>query len=667
MPSFRHFMCSLGCVIALVGCASTDSRPGKFELGSLNDSTLETQFNSEWELRGGKRHTLGLALSGGGTKAGVFAHGVLHGLHDTGLLQQVDVISSVSGGGYAGYWYYSKLMEAKRLGLNSNDVFRDCFPSWWDENRDKIPTDLDAKRLKKWFKVGEEYAEKANKKEGGCDNSSHANNQHPDDPFRWQAHLLRWPDVFKTQPTKVTGDAQSGPVLDFLGQLGSLVVELTLGWTGIESNLPKSYQRGIERTWGLNPIKRDIGDARDEDARESSKWQFTNALPRETSADTPQVDPATMRWAGLQALYGRKDSPPIWVLNTTQGDKGDWPNMANLFELTPFSYGSIRYPHRAKQPPSPIDDLATAVRASAAFADSQGVASKGARSVMNTLVLPVPALRWGVRTQAINKNGETVDVRLSDGGGADNLGLVSLVRRGLDDIIVVDAAQDAQGQLEDLCWAKIALREEGLLMRFPQLQNFDKACDARYPANMSGQKLPDSNSDEKVGYNISDWMNPVVHGTVTWPQSGKITNLWLIKPAWRQTDVGVAYSTDINKLSCGEGLGLKDFNCFLLIYYGHNTKSTVSHSEDDFMAFPQHGTVAATANSSSYLTLAYRELGRSMAANLQLSSEGGLRILNDQKCVQTPYTFKKGFDGRPGPSLLSLKKSPTACVAWDGK
>eukprot|EP01030_Chromulinospumella_sphaerica_P018920 gene18920-18796_t len=362
MPSFRHLMCSLGCVIALAGCASTDSRPGKFELGTLNDSTLETQFKSEWELRGGKRHTLGLALSGGGTKAGVFAHGVLHGLHDTGLLEQVDVISSVSGGGYAAYWYYSKLMEAKRLGFNSNDVFRDCFPVWWDENQNKKLTDENAIRLTKWFAVGKA--------------------EHPDDPFRWQAHLLRWPDVFKTQPTKVTGDAQSGPVLDFLGQLGSLVVELTLGWTGIESNLPKSYQRGIERTWGLNPTKRDIDQARDEKARESGKWQFTNALPRETTADTPQVDPATMRWAGLQALYGRKDAPPLWVLNTTQGDKGDWPNMANLFELTP--------------------------------------------------------------TQAINSKGETEDVRLSDGGGADNLGLVSLVRRGLDDIIVVDAAQDAQ-------------------------------------------------------------------------------------------------------------------------------------------------------------------------------------------------------------------------------
>ena len=37
---------------------------------------------------------IGLALSGGGTKAAVFAHGVLHGLNDAGVLPHVDVISN---------------------------------------------------------------------------------------------------------------------------------------------------------------------------------------------------------------------------------------------------------------------------------------------------------------------------------------------------------------------------------------------------------------------------------------------------------------------------------------------------------------------------------------------------------------------------------------------
>ncbi len=318
MKSFRYVLCNLGCVVALVGCASTDSKPGKFELSKLDDAKLEAQFKNEWEQRGGKRPALGLALSGGGTKAGVFAHGVLHGLHDTGLLEQVDVISSVSGGGYAAYWYYSKLLEAKRLGFKPDDIFRDCFPSWWDD--DKKYSDKDAVILSKVFEAGRAHAQATH--QPICTSSSHANKDYPDDPFRWQAHLLRWPDVFKTQPTKVTGDAQSGPALDFLGQFGSLIFELAVGWTGVESNLTKSYQHGIERTWGLNPMKRDIALAQDESVREVSKWQFTNALPREVNADIPQVDPATMRWTALQALYGRQDAPPLWVLNTTQGDKG---------------------------------------------------------------------------------------------------------------------------------------------------------------------------------------------------------------------------------------------------------------------------------------------------------------------------------------------------------
>jgi Predicted esterase of the alpha-beta hydrolase superfamily len=53
--------------------------------------------------RGGKVD-LGLALSGGGLRSGIFTIGVLKALFDKHLLKEVDVISSVSGGGYAHYW-----------------------------------------------------------------------------------------------------------------------------------------------------------------------------------------------------------------------------------------------------------------------------------------------------------------------------------------------------------------------------------------------------------------------------------------------------------------------------------------------------------------------------------------------------------------------------------
>ena len=46
--------------------------------------------------------TVGLALSGGGTRSSSFALGVLQGLERGELLRRVDYLSSVSGGGYTG-------------------------------------------------------------------------------------------------------------------------------------------------------------------------------------------------------------------------------------------------------------------------------------------------------------------------------------------------------------------------------------------------------------------------------------------------------------------------------------------------------------------------------------------------------------------------------------
>lgn len=54
---------------------------------------------------GRQRPGICLALSGGGIRASAFAVGVLQGLHDTGKLTEVDIISGVSGGAYATAWY----------------------------------------------------------------------------------------------------------------------------------------------------------------------------------------------------------------------------------------------------------------------------------------------------------------------------------------------------------------------------------------------------------------------------------------------------------------------------------------------------------------------------------------------------------------------------------
>lgn len=57
---------------------------------------------------------IGLALSGGGYRASLFHLGVMARLADEGLLKNVGVISTVSGGSIIGAFYYQKLCVALR-------------------------------------------------------------------------------------------------------------------------------------------------------------------------------------------------------------------------------------------------------------------------------------------------------------------------------------------------------------------------------------------------------------------------------------------------------------------------------------------------------------------------------------------------------------------------
>lgn len=87
-----------------------DSTEWTKALASSNADILVTQFKEEWKYNRAGQTTeppqLGLALSGGGMRSATFSIGVMHGLSDMGLMDRLDLMSSVSGGGYAASWYY---------------------------------------------------------------------------------------------------------------------------------------------------------------------------------------------------------------------------------------------------------------------------------------------------------------------------------------------------------------------------------------------------------------------------------------------------------------------------------------------------------------------------------------------------------------------------------
>lgn len=78
---------------------------------------------SDWSL--GANDKLGLALSGGGFRASLFHIGVLARLAELGLLWQVQILSTVSGGSIIGAYYYLKvkeLLEGGRTGPDGRPV-----------------------------------------------------------------------------------------------------------------------------------------------------------------------------------------------------------------------------------------------------------------------------------------------------------------------------------------------------------------------------------------------------------------------------------------------------------------------------------------------------------------------------------------------------------------
>jgi len=69
---------------------------------------------------------VGLSISGGGIRSATFALGVLQTLAQSDVLKQVDVLSTVSGGGYLGAFLSSYLNDAERPENSARDVGLSC-------------------------------------------------------------------------------------------------------------------------------------------------------------------------------------------------------------------------------------------------------------------------------------------------------------------------------------------------------------------------------------------------------------------------------------------------------------------------------------------------------------------------------------------------------------
>lgn len=637
---FTAFLCGCSTVAEPIDHSSAT----RTELRNITAISLAQDYQVERAYRPEQRRqpSIGLALSGGGTKAAMFAHGVLHGLHNQGVLEEVDAISSVSGGSYAAYWYFTKMLAAKEQGFALSEIFEDCVPSYWTEfgdNQTQLTTAMTRALNPPLRNDPKSFVMPP------CAGPDHLN-KNRNDPYRWQAHLVRWPDIFETAPVKPDGEKQGRPErIIIAGVATGLFIEPIRQLFHHQSAIPNLYQYGIERTWGLNPEPR----SKNADANEADNWTYSNG-DRAINSGILRIDAAKTTWSELRKLYTAPSTMPstaklmpLWIANTNSAGKTPdaIKNVRHIFEMTPFGYGNQELGYINNIDKTPIMDLGTSVRASAGFADAQGIEAPFFQGVIKFFSYFWPGARWGVPAKVQDPDGTIHNVHLSDGGGAENLGLYSLLKRGLNDIIVVDAAQDETGSMKDLCEVKKALFNDGVTLVFQALKNLDEVCNSK-----------------ELSYNVSDWRNPVLKGIATWSpvpgQPTRVSTIWLIKAAWHQQAVRDTY----NDKNCGD-VGRTD--CFLTVFYGHNSTEQIKkdpHGPPGNMVFPQLPTTGSTANSSSYLFWGYRELGRSIARNLSFNSQTGRIELDQPECSQ-PAVPKRGHER---PYELIDAKNKEACV-----
>lgn len=605
--TFAGHLLMLGLVGVIANCSSIpekwdEGRMGQAPgvkplrpLGQITATTLSADYATE--PQSGAPIAVGLSLSGGGTRAAMFAHGVLQGLNDTGVLAQLDAMSTVSGGSYTALWYYTQRLEARRAGTSSSDMFNDCVPLWWQEP----PTaGEDSFETKQQIRKALELAGQGN--DGFKTMEQCTQNRHfrEGDPYRRQVHLSRWPDVFRYTQTIPTGNAQGAPWWETIRLAITSVGEVFFSPLIKTGNVPSAYQYGIERAWALNPNPRtsayqDFSYTNDTGKPQTSGWH---------------LDPTKATWQQLRVLYEDKSigKIPLWILNASNAPRGAGTDQSRIFEITPFGQGSELTGYLRGGVPS-IADLGTSVRASAAALDAQGAGEKYAQSLSPRNFM-FPLAEWG-ETVKNQFQDSPKRFHLSDGGHSENLGVYSLLRRGARDVIVVDAAADVEGRMADLCALRSMLAKEKVTLKFSrELTQLDTVCEGA---------IGDPHS-KLLGYNTSAWLNPVVPGQVIWPPESGLppSRIWLIKLGWDQQAVRRAF----NDKKC-ETLEYP-VSCLVTAYYGHNT-STI-RPKDQYLFFPQLTTPGAGFSSSSYMFWAYRELGRTAASALKLQPDGTIAL-----------------------------------------
>lgn len=373
-------------LVGLAGTWELAGRPPDYEV----DVRAPASYADEWVFNHAgkdKPPACCVAISGGGIRSAAFGMGVLHGLHEKGLLERVDAVSAVSGGTYTLSWlllqpYYANLKD----GLAPAETFTRMFEEKGDFQ----------KRLEAQASLLEEVTTPV------------AAVWTPTIDQLFRAFFFMAPD-----PKQVN-----------------------------HGSLRQGYREAIQWTFhGLPATGRHDRLA----VRNRAKYTPTDyAVFANWSVVDPVAFPDLARFARRHAL-------PSFIFNTTlRVDRSHrgllW---ATVFELTPLRMGVESYGYADWNALSGPEfrgvrtvNLAPGISGAALSGALQptGGAARGAVRGLN--------LDLGYFIPTMTKK-KPPFIYLSDGGHSENLGLYSLVRRRCRSIIVIDGEHEPEAAPSD--------------------------------------------------------------------------------------------------------------------------------------------------------------------------------------------------------------------------
>ncbi len=305
-------------------------RNARIALASANRTILETKYGTEQQfLRRKGVPQLGLSLSGGGTRSASFSIGVLKGLTELGVMSGVDMVSAVSGGAYATYWYFTQNCY---LNLPAGGAGAFCDPA--DRNDEDLRL---LEKARNSFTPDIIFAA-WNDPSNGTSQQERSNIRDPND-YRFQLALEGSSDILTYQKREgIVGSLQNASQQAGNIFTHSLITPFHWLFNGLfdwDVNLNpyrRYYQNGLERTYGLVPLTYDYNHyANDTSLVFAVNQQYSLSNPNEPFQNRydshairfPRINAQQVplsRMAGYLRAKKEEGKPlPFFIINTTGG------------------------------------------------------------------------------------------------------------------------------------------------------------------------------------------------------------------------------------------------------------------------------------------------------------------------------------------------------------